>query len=789
MTLGEMKYEHSKAIRKDICDDESIPYIFFKMTYDKEGDKIMDLPFGWKEWDYDACMAENDMRIQSQSIDCMMINLKKSRYMIIDNDNEENRRAFKEMYDSDWTTYSFRKRLQHKWFIKKDNDGSLTKTKAYDKRDGEMKGIDLLYDCVIERIDSRLYYTDDISYFEFEGEHPFPVDKNKKVEKKEQPKQQQQQQSISILGSSKNMDIVELIDIQFIDNYDTWKRIVWAMKNEGYTEEEAQSISKKSNKYDDDGFSKVWDKAPSNITVSQGTINYYAKLSNEKKYYEIINKNKIDWDIVATERGIAELFLMSYKDDYVYKDETLYIYSKNKWKIATSAFAKNELSKGIKSICCGILQSLTNELKNTEDKQVAQNITARINKMVEISTYCYKTTWINNIYSMLINILSGNDYPMEFDTLLPDVVCFTNKAFNIITGDEVVISKYDYITMDTGYDYIPSTKEQTELIETLMTQIFPTQELRDCYLSILHTCMSGNRPENFVLANGGGRNGKGLTNELMMSLLGKQYSYKGSTTTLTERFKSGVCEEIAQLDKKRMAIFTEPNDNDFLQLGNVKTLTGDGSINARGIYSKKTLTKLFATIIFECNKKPKINGRIDESAISRFINVPFPSTFTNDEEKLKLDNHHKCNLAYKTDVWKIEHRCSFFNYLIKNAKKQLYIPKCIKDETQKYLMDNDDLSIWVEDNYDYDTTAKFIKIDEIYEDYKSSEYYHNMTKRDKQKMTLKVFKEMLQSNIKMRSFYCDRKKIDGVDYKSIILSHKKKVKPSKCLIQECDIQE
>ena len=773
----EMKYENKKNVR-ELCDEESIPYIVFLMKYDKEGKKIIDTPFEWNKWNYDKCMEENDVRLYSQKCDCMIINLEKSKYMVVDNDEKINEKKFDEMYCNDWTTFSSRKGLQHKWFMKKENDNMKTKTNAHDSNEyGNMKGIDLIYDKIIERIDSCFYYNDDISLFQFEGEHP---EYKKEQVKKEQPKQQ----SISKTEIPKNMDIIELIDIQYLDDYDTWKRIVWAMKNEGYTEKEAQSISKKSQKYDDDGFSKVWDKAPSNITVSQGTLNYYAKLSNEKKYYEIINKNKIDWDMVVTERGICEMFLMSYKDDYVYQDEQMYIYTKGKWNKASSSFTKNELSKGIKSICCGIMQTLTTDLKNTDNKQESQTITAKINKMAEISVYCYKTTWINNIYNMLINILSGNDYPMEFDTLLPDVLCFTNKAFNIITGEEVILTKYDYITMNTGYDYVPSTKEQHDLLDTLIKSIFPDKELRDCYLSILHTCMSGNRLENFILANGGGRNGKGLTNELMMALLGIQYSYKGSTTTLTERFKSGSCEEIAQLDKKRMTIFTEPNDNDFLQLGNVKTLTGDGTINARGIYSKKTNTKLNLTMIFECNKKPKINGRIDESAISRFINVKFPSTFTDDEEKLKLDNHYRINKEYKTEKWKNEYKCVLFDYLIKNAKKELYIPKCIKDETQTYLMENDDLSIWVEDNYDYDTTAEPITIKQLYADYKSSDYYYNMSKRDKQKMTEKVFKEMIQSNIKMRSFYCDKKKINGNNMYSIVINHKKKPIENKYMIQE-----
>ena len=718
--LGEMKYEHKKSA-KQLCDDENIPYIAFQMKYDKEGKKIVDAPFEWNKWNYDECMNENQIRLYSQKCDCMIINLEKSRYMIVDNDEKVNEKKFDEMYDSDWTTYSSRKGLQHKWFMKKENDNMKTKTNAHDSNDyGNMKGIDLIYDKIIERIDSYLFYNDDIPFFQFESEHP---------EYKKEIKEKSKQQSIPIIGLPKNMDIVELIDIQYLDDYSSWIKIVWAMKNENYTEEEAKSISKKSQKYDDDGFYNVWDKSPSTISLTQGTLNYYAKLSNEKMYYEIINKNKIDWEMVTTDRGIAELFLMNYRDDYVYKDEILYIYSKKNWKIATEPYAKNELSKGIKSICCGILKTLTNELKNTEDKLETQNINSKINKMTEISVYSYKTTCINNIYKMLINILSGFDYPMEFDTLLPDVLCFTNKAFDINTGKEVVITKYDYITMNTGYDYTPSTKEQFDLLHDLIVLILPTQELKDCYLSILHTCMSGNRPENFILANGGGRNGKGLLNELMSFMLGKQYFYKGATTTLTEKFKSGSCEELSQMDKKRMVIFTEPNDSDYIQLGNVKTLTGDTTVNARGIYSKKTDTRLVGTIILECNKKPKINGRIDESAIARFINVLFPSTFTDNEEKLKLDNHHRINKKYKTIAWQQEYKCVLFDYLIKHSKKELYIPKCIKDETQNYLMENDDLSIWIEDNYDYDTTAQPITIKELFADYKSSEYYYNIKEK------------------------------------------------------------
>ena len=74
------------------------------------------------------------------------------------------------------------------------------------------------------------------------------------------------------------------------------------------------------------------------------------------------------------------------------------------------------------------------------------------------------------------------------------------------------------------------------------------------------------------MANGGGRNGKGLINELMLKMLGDDYSYTGHINTLTKELKSGPNPEMAQLDKKRFVKFEEPNDNDMLNLGNIKKL-------------------------------------------------------------------------------------------------------------------------------------------------------------------------------------------------------------------------
>jgi phage/plasmid-associated DNA primase len=53
-------------------------------------------------------------------------------------------------------------------------------------------------------------------------------------------------------------------------------------------------------------------------------------------------------------------------------------------------------------------------------------------------------------------------------------------------------------------------------------------------------CLSGEHPEIFFIANGQGRNGKGLINELAFKLLG-EYAYKLSIEVLTKEVKKKRC--------------------------------------------------------------------------------------------------------------------------------------------------------------------------------------------------------------------------------------------------------
>ena len=352
----------------------------------------------------------------------------------------------------------------------------------------------------------------------------------------------------------------------------------------------------------------------------------------------------------------------------------------------------------------------------------------------------------------MINMEESN---IDFDTYKPYYFCFTNCAFDLRTNKPVEVKREDYITHTIGYDYVPSTAQQVQKVEELFRMIFPVEEERRCYISIMRCCMIGLQFEYFVLANGGGGNGKGLLNSLLKRMSGNEYFYTASVATYVEKLKDGANPAIANMHKKRCVMTGEPKDTEKLNLGVIKGLTGDGVFNARGLYQSSCTVQLMCIQILECNKKPGFDGRIDDSIIRRFINIIFRSTFTEDESKLSLPNCYRADKKYKSPEWQEDHKCALFDYLKQFPFTDVYQPPCVREATYSYLCENDDFTIWLDQHYVLvDDKKKTMKLSAICSKYK--ETFLRLGSREYKKMTHDRFLEKLKENIKWRDVVNER---------------------------------
>ena len=590
--------------------------------------------------------------------------------------------------------------------------------------------------------------------------------------------------------TEENIEIAELMSVEdYLLNYNEWTTTIWALKNAGFSYDFANKLSKKVNdiddtKYDENALEELWDKGKEGVGL--GTIYRQAKESNKKQYYKIKIKYLPKQIYKSEDYSLAKILVDEcFNDRLVYCDGSLMTYTNKKWYADNDFdYLKYMISNDGVKYFSEIEKLLLNySMCLNQDDDEYETIRKNKNIINDIISLLGKLTWKNNISKEIKSIVINKHQKIEFNNNGYDFA-FDNTKYNFKTEKFEDIERTDYISYSAGYDYKEPEEDQTKLIKKLIEEIFPNEDIRKCYMSIMRTAFMGYTKDKFIVANGNGGNGKGLLNELLLECVGDDYGYTGNIGALTDKKKTGSNPEIANLNKKRFCIFKEPNQKEKILLGNVKELVDNKEINARQNYSNNTKVRLQATFILECNKKLAFDGEVNESEYRRFIDVLFESTFTTNKKLLddnNLCNVYEANADYKQDEFKENYRCALFKYIIDNAEKQIIIPECVAERTKEYIDSNDELLEFMKDNYIYEpekndpkkpekNDPKILQVKDVFNLYKNSEYYERLYK--KERPTYKTFCNSIKEHASYKHFYYARKKINGVSHYSILIGHK-----------------
>ena len=196
--------------------------------------------------------------------------------------------------------------------------------------------------------------------------------------------------------------------------------------------------------------------------------------------------------------------------DIVYQDQTLYIYYEERWILDITENITKQVFYDVMS------KHFNNQIEecykqSAFDKAKEEfKLTKQIQQMHPLKQY---------VEAIKTQLTSCNHELIQFDTKT-NYLPFNNKCYDLDNDSWVKEKKDDYILTRTGYDYTKLTQEQLDKIEELIEQILPDPEVRKSYMSVMFSGSTGEETEKFVMANGGGRNGKGFINELLMALLG-----------------------------------------------------------------------------------------------------------------------------------------------------------------------------------------------------------------------------------------------------------------------------
>ena len=590
--------------------------------------------------------------------------------------------------------------------------------------------------------------------------------------------------------------IANNIAIKFLDDYEDWLKIVWSLAN---TDKKyynlAKSISQKSKKYDEDKFNKTFYTEIINIHI--GTLYYYSKLSNEDKHYEITLKHN---DNLTNDDGLAEMFLKEMSFNLVYKNDLLYVCKDNIWYEDST---NKKLSLYIPNVLRPLIKKKTeidnktlnevslalNKHKNPEtdfkltdeEKTTAEAMQLRImtkfEKILKLESNIGNTSKINSVAIRIVQLLQRYDFDeIEFDDN-PYYLPFKNGVYDLKTFEFRDIKRQDYIIRRIKYKYNTVTEEQIDTFNVVLSQIFPDNPIKENYIRYLCNGLYGFNIEKFVIANGAGANGKGFLHELMEALLTDMYFYTAPNSILANPLKTGNNPEVANMNKKRMIVYREPEENKKINGSVIKELTGGNFINARQNYSNDTKTQLCAFHVLECNAKPLISGRVDNSLHRRLADIPFKSKFTDIEEELKRDDENvfRKNVEMKNKEYRDEFKLVLFEILIRYIKANpdfnpSNINDCdeVKERTKEYLEESDEFATWFNESYKRCEAADILKIQDIFTEYKAGDEYNNLSREEKKRFTKKSLFSYFQHSVLFKNSYILNKMIGNNRFRNCI---------------------
>lgn len=249
---------------------------------------------------------------------------------------------------------------------------------------------------------------------------------------------------------------------------------------------------------------------------------------------------------------------------------------------------------------------------------------------------------VNNHHSFIANGLVVHNcmevfYDPRFRDKLdtnPNLIRFQNGVYDFILNIFRPGRPEDFLSQQLPIHYRNFTEDDEKVCEvhTFLEQIFPDKSLRKYFMDIFcHIFVGGNHEKIIVFWTGDGDNGKSVMQNFFEKMLGK-LSIKMNTNIFTGK-KPSAGAAFADLARAgggvRLTTLEEPNNDEQINVGIVKNLTGSDTFYARDLFEKgkdgREITPMFK-VVFVCNRLPRVK-HADPAFWNRARVIPFESTF------------------------------------------------------------------------------------------------------------------------------------------------------------------
>ncbi len=767
-----VKVEKKIKMKRSVWDKvtkEKIPFILVDITLKPDDDGVMvknveGRVFDWNNMEYDELMEKyNNQRKQNpKKWNTLMINLKKSPYMIADCDNEDKVREFTEQYGQAWRTKSSRKLLPHVWFRKHPDDKNGTKLSITEH-------VDLLYEFVYENVKSEFSFCkDEMRTFDnFPAVSETPTPTSTPTPRTRTPSSRTTSPSnnttIDTTISNEEKEILDNIDVRYINNYGDWLKIIWGIFNTYQDYNLCDYISQKGDRYKGMEDVKKYVDNDRKQNITWGSVCYYSRISNEENYMIIKNKYNNLFGFDASDRSFADLYIKLFGDDIKKNGGKLFFFKDPFWCPCDLSELANNVGKKI-------IEFIKFQIQRTEEDQIE-----KLSQLNALKKTIGSFSKMKSTAELIRNEIEDSD--IIFDNKA-NFFCYTNCAIDLDTGNKITISREDYISISTGYEYHESTQEQQKLLDEILSKIFPDADEKQSFYTLLKVSLYGKQDKKFHVFRGDGNNGKGLIIEHFERVMGNYFGKLSKNFLTKDVMNGGVNEELCYMDRKRIVNFPELAREDIIRCDVLKTITDMPTIEARGCYEKVRRIQMHNSNWVDTNPEINISGTIDESIRRRLVYWLFKSTFT--EDKKLLDRHldfvYPIEPKYKDATFIIDHRSAWVDLILSKAPtNKLILCDSITERTDKALSSMDDIYQFIEPRYQRTGDSKDkIQGKDMYDEFIQTDEYNLLEKAEKKMWSKKKFIDTLSKNINFKGDFKERVKQNGATMRSVFINWCKK---------------
>lgn len=523
--------------------------------------------------------------------------------------------------------------------------------------------------------------------------------------------------------------VAECLSPKRAENYEEWIKVGWTLRNIDYRLLDAwMDFSKCSSKYIEGECNGLWDKMRID-TLGMGTLRWWASLDNPMKYNEILDQSAITLiDRCIGSDGahfdVARVVHALYKDRYRFTTKDLwYMFREDKHRWVRTREGLQLRLVLSNEVCSKFMERASywnrEAMKITDGREIIEE---KAKKLTSIALRLKQTGYKDSLMKECKCLFTDEKFEELLDSH-PHLIGFENGVYDLRMHEFRDGLPDDYISFSTGRHYFPfdqSTIEATE-IHQFMSSVYTNDSIRRYMTDVLSCIIDGGiRQEKFYIMTGSGSNGKSKLLELMQKAIGDYFCILPIALLTQKRVASNSAQsELERTKGRRFAVMQEPGENERLNIGLMKELSGGDRIICRGLFKEPIEFKPQFKMAMTCNELPEVPSddggtwrriRVIEHT-SKFVEHPSPA---NPKEFL-MDPE----ITDKFDRW----ADTFISMLIHHHStidpKNIVEPREVKNSTEGYKKNNDVIGQFVDQKMKVDEeSTERVSINRAYTDFK-----------------------------------------------------------------------